>query len=299
MNTPEAEVDIDDVLVAGLLREQHPDLAGLPIRLVANGWDNALYRLGTDLSVRLPRREAAARLIGNEARWLPRLAERITVRVPVPVRVGRPSGDYPWAWAVNPWFAGTLVADMVPAERIGLAADLAEFLTELHVPAPPDAPENPVRGVPLAARDAAVRERLAADVLPCSAELQKLWDELVGTPAWAAAPVWVHGDLHPSNLLADADADASSGRLAAVLDFGDLTGGDPATDLAAAWMVFDEGGRSVFREHATRLGGVDGDTWARARGWALNVGSAIAQFSADSPRMAAIGDHTLRQVLLG
>ncbi|MEV5322937.1 aminoglycoside phosphotransferase family protein [Nonomuraea sp. NPDC052634] len=287
MNTPAAEIDIDADLVDRLVRAQHPDLAG-PLTLVANGWDNVIYRLGSDLSVRLPRREVAVELIVNEQRWLPVLAGYVEVALPVPVRAGVAGEGYPWPWTIAPWFEGRTVAAVPPAERAGLAVPLAAFMNGLHRPAPPEAPRNPVRGVPLAARDEAVRGRLRS--IPRSAELLALWEKAVALPSWQGPALWLHGDPHPANLLAGADG----GGLAAVLDFGDLTSGDPATDLAAAWLVFEEEAREVFRAHVE----ADETTWERARGWALVMGTALAAHSADHPGMAAIGEHVLGQVLL-
>ncbi|NUP65683.1 MAG: aminoglycoside phosphotransferase family protein, partial [Nonomuraea sp.] len=272
-------------LVDRLLRGQHPDLAG-PLSLVANGWDNVIYRLGADLCVRLPRRQVAVDLVANERRWLPVLARYVDVPLPVPVRSGGPGEGYPWPWTIVPWFDGRTVAEVPPSDRLGLAVPLAGFMTSLHRPAPADAPRNPVRGVPLAARDEVVRQRLRT--LPRSAELLSLWERLVALPAWAGPALWLHGDPHPGNLVCKGE------ELAAVLDFGDLTSGDPATDLAAGWLVFDGKARELFRSH------VDADevTWERARGWALVMGTALAAHSADAPGMAAIGVHTLDQVLL-
>ncbi|GAA4088666.1 aminoglycoside phosphotransferase family protein [Nonomuraea soli] len=318
MYTPAAEVDVPVDLVDRLVRSQHPDLAG-PLTLVANGWDNVIYRLGTDLAVRLPRREVAVTLIVNEQRWMPVLAGYVEVALPVPVRAGVPGEGYPWPWTIAPWFEGTTVTEVPPSERAPLAPQLAAFMNQLHRPAPADAPPNPVRGVALPKRDQALRQRLPH--LERREELLALWETLVDLPPWQGPPVWLHGDPHPGNLLVsgsghgahdgerapggggggprNGERGASGGgrgvELAAVLDFGDLTSGDPATDLAAGWLVFDEKAREVFRAH------VDADevTWQRARGWALAMGSGLATFSADNPAMAAIGDHVLEQVLLG
>ncbi|MEV4753758.1 aminoglycoside phosphotransferase family protein [Micromonospora sp. NPDC049559] len=297
MRTPPADIASDAELVARLVEAQHPDLAG-PLTQVGNGWDNAVYRLGDEYCVRLPRRRVAVELVLNEQRWLPRLARRLNVPVPEPVRVGEPSDGYPWPWTITRWHAGRTAADVPPVGRDDLAPGLAEFMARLHVPAPSDAPRNPVRGVPLADRGPAVAERLASGLLPHSDELHGLWERLVAAPPWTGPTLWLHGDPHPANLLLRYDPENGRAGLAAVLDFGDLTGGDPATDLAAAWMVFGPAGRAAFRDRLDRLAAVDRQTWDRARGWALNIGSAIAVHSHDNPEMAAIGRHALEQVLL-
>ncbi|WP_129669090.1 aminoglycoside phosphotransferase family protein [Phytoactinopolyspora endophytica] len=293
---PAAEVAVDAELVERLVSAQHPDLLG-PLVLVANGWDNVIYRMGDDLCVRLPRRQVAVELTLNEQRWLPALAERLSVAIPAPVRVGVPGHGYPWPWTIGPWFDGLSAADVPLDARSAAAADLATFMAELHVSAPDDAPRNPVRGVPLETRTAAVRERLDTGMIPEADALWAVWSELVETEPWPGPPVWVHGDPHPANVLLRQEPDSGDMRLAAVLDFGDLTSGDPATDLAAAWMVFDGQARAAFRSALDELAGMDAQTWARARGWALNMGTAIAAHSDDNPRMAQIGRHVLEQVV--
>lgn len=287
VDTPAAEVDIDASLVTRLIRAQHPDLDG-PLWLVASGWDNVIYRLGDDLCVRLPRRALAVDLIRHEQRWLPGLAARAGAFVPAPVRAGVPGEGYPWPWSICPWFEGRAAADVSPAERGAAAADLAEFLARLHTPAPAEAPHNPWRGVPLTDRDAAVRERVAG-----TPDLLALWERLASAPAWGGPRHWLHGDLHPGNLVL---APSGPARLAAVIDFGDLTGGDPASDLSTAWLTFDAAGRAAFRDRYDTLTGADADTWVRARGWALNLATAIGAFSDDNPRLAAISVHALAEV---
>jgi len=292
--TPLAEVDITVELVRRLLRAQHPDLADLPLRVVANGWDNVTLRLGDELAVRVPRRELAAQLVLNEQRWLPVLAPRLGVKAPVPVRIGHPADELPWGWSIVPWLAGTLVASVPVVRRRRLAQPLAQALARLHAPAPDDAPSNPVRGVPLDTRDDAVRTRIASGPVPEPGRVGRLWDELLRTPTWTGPALWIHGDPHPLNLLAAAD-----GGLGAILDFGDVTAGDPATDLAAAWMTFDAAGRAEFRSAMTALSGTDVDTWQRARGWALSFATVFLAHGDDEPLMRGIGEHTLREVLAG
>ncbi|GAA3285152.1 aminoglycoside phosphotransferase family protein [Dactylosporangium vinaceum] len=279
-----ADIDVSTALVAGLVREQHPDLDG-ELRPVAAGWDNAIFRLGADLAVRVPRRQVAAALIEHEQRWLPHLAPRLPLPIPVPVRNGRPTVGYPYPWSITAWITGTVVTAVPVTQRILFAEQLAGFLNALHRPAPPDAPANPVRGVPLATRSEAMAERFASGRVPRL--LQKLWTDLTLVPPWPDRPRWVHGDLHAANLLAGPD-----GRLAAVLDFGDLTAGDPATDLAAAWLVFDAPARARFRGALD----VDEDTWQRGRGWALNMAAAIAADPTGAPEMHAMAAHALREV---
>jgi aminoglycoside phosphotransferase (APT) family kinase protein len=303
---PTAEVDVTVDLARALLAAQHPDLAERPLEVVANGWDNVVLRLGDDLALRLPRRGAAAVLVEHEQRWLPELAPGLPVPVPAPVRLGRPSVGpdgpaYPWSWSVVPWFDGVPAWTLDAAARGALAEHLADVLAALHTPAPVDAPVNPFRGVPLAARDAVVRERLAGGTVPDAAALLALWSHLVGTPGWDGPAVWLHGDLHPANLVVLPAAAASGGdpsvRLAAVVDFGDITSGDPATDLATAWLTFDAPGRAAFRDRVTRSCGADDATWDRALAWAVLFTSMLLVHSDDAPHLRAIGEHALAQVL--
>lgn len=288
MFTPAADIDVDDDLVRALLRLQHPDLAGRSLRLVASGWDNVIYRLGDDLVVRVPRRAVAANLIDNENTWLPVLGPTIRATIPVPLRTGTPSGLFPWPWSITRWIDGRLASDTPFDEHDSLAADLASFVRDLHQPAPVNAPLNPVRGVPLATRSDAVAGRLETGHVPRAAEVAAAWESALATAPWAGPPLWLHGDLHPANIL------TRDGGLAAVIDFGDLTAGDPATDLATAWLTFDPPGRATFVDALA----YDDATWARARGWALVMGTALLANSADSPAMNRIGQHVITQVLL-
>lgn len=289
-NMPAAEVDITDDLVLRLIAEQHPHLAGQPLTRIANGWDNAIFRLGKDLAVRLPRRQAAAELVRKEQRWLPKLSQGLDVATPVPVRTGAPSSSFPWHWTITRWQDGALAASVEPAGRANAAAELARFVNAFHRPAPTDAPRNPVRGVPLSTRNAAVEERIAAAGL--SRELLDLWRVLRDQPEWTGPPLWLHGDLHAANLLLSPE-----GGLAGVLDFGDLTAGDPATDLAAAWLVFDREGRCTFINAVNSERSHHPATWQRARGWALCIAAAMAATSDDNPVFRTMGIRILDDVL--
>lgn len=287
---PPADVQVDEALVRRLLSAQHPDLAGLPLQHAAGGWDNELWRLGDDLAVRVPRRAQAAPLAANEHRWLPVLAPRLAVAVPVPVRVGRPTDEYPYPWSVVPWLPGTPAWRTLPGSRRAWADRLADALADLHVPAEPGAPRNPVRGVPLAARDAVVRERLATVPVEGAARLAALWSNALDAEPWPGPPSWLHGDPHPANLLVE------GARLVALVDFGDLAAGDPATDLATAWLTFDAAGRAAFRARLVARGATDDATWCRARGWAVVMTTAMLQRPSDAA-IEAIGRHGLGELL--
>ncbi len=287
MDTPAADIDVDETLVRSLLTEQHADLADLPLRLVANGWDNAIYRLGLEYAVRVPRRTIAAQLVEHENTWLRVIAPRVHVAIPVPVRTGAPSDRFPWQWSVTRWVDGELAADTPYDEHGTLAVELAHFVRDLHVEAPANAPANPVRGVPLQTRADAVARRFASGLVPHAAALAAVWQSALDTPPWPGPPLWLHGDLHPANII------ARDGRLAAVIDFGDMTSGDPATDLATSWLTFDPDGRRAF----TRELAYDDATWSRARGWAVTMATAVLANSADAPAMRRIGLHAVEQLL--
>lgn len=290
--TPPAEVSIDDALVRDLLRRQHPDLAGLPITAVASGWDNAMFRLGGELAVRLPRRELAATLILHEQRWLAQLYRSPDIRLPVPVRVGVSQDPYPWPWSVVPWLDGE-TADLTPIHA-DQGEVLGRFLRELHQPAPAAAPTNPYRGVPLATRADAFDlrvARLAGRGVILEPKLLSIWEAALAAPI-DAERTWIHGDLHPRNVL------VVEGRIHAVIDWGDLSHGDPATDLAAVWLLL--GDRESRHSAMHVYSRATESTWLRARGWALLFSVLLLDAGlTDDPRMTAIAERTIRNLRAG
>ena len=289
MSKPAADIQTSIPLVRDLIRAQHPSFAHLPLTEGPSGWDNDIYRLGDDLAVRLPRRAPAAALLENEQRWLPQLQSRLPVRVPAPVAVGKPQAAFPWKWSITPWFEGqTLDQSALDQDQVEV---LASFLQALHTPPPPDAPFNPWRSVPLAQRqvlfDGCVAA-LAGGEYAVDAVLLKLWEEAVRMPP-DVAQTWVHGDLHPRNVL------ARQGRLCAVIDWGDMAQADPAVDLAATWMLLREADR---RERLMSLCvGVSLPTWCRARGWALLFGLTVLR--AADPEHQEAGVQTLARLREG
>lgn len=289
---PAADIDIDAALVRSLLCEQHPDLAELPLQSMDSGWDNAMFRLGETLAVRLPRRVAVTKLIEHEQHWLPQLAPLLPIPVPAPVRVGQPAGNYPARWSIVPWLTGRN-ADLCEP-RPDQAERLAAFLCALHRPAPPDAPFNPYRGVPLRERAEQIIariDRLEQDTTLLNDDVVRIYHEAMDAPV-DVAPTWLHGDLHGGNLLVD------DGVITGVIDWGDMSSGDRATDLATLWMNL---GDRKARENAMRAcNAVSDATWLRAKGWAVFFGITLGTSGlAGDTRHALMARRTLERVVAG
>jgi aminoglycoside phosphotransferase (APT) family kinase protein len=292
LDTPPAEVEFSERRIRRLLESQHPDLAALPLRIAACGWDNALYRLGDDFAVRLPRRALAAPLITNEQRWLPQLQPLLPLAIPSPRRIGVPEDWFPWHWSIVPWLPGETADVALPDLHQGEV--LAAFLNALHVPAPEDAPRNAYRGVPLqqrAARFAAALQNLSAAAHRVSRRHRALWESALAAP-FDACDTWIHGDLHPRNVL------VIDGRLQAVVDWGDIARGDRATDLAAVWTLLPD--RESRERAMASCREVSVPTWQRARGWALLLAVILLEASprADS-HMTVIARRILQRLLEG
>ncbi len=282
---------IDEHLVRRLLSSQLPDLAHLPVRPVPlQGNDNRTFRLGDELTVRLPSAEGYVAAVAKEQRWLPVLAARLPVPVPEPVALGVPGEGYPFPWSVHRWVDGepALTAQL---DESAFASDLASFLVALQRV---DATDGPIagehsffRGASLEHYDAETRR--CVDDLGASADRDRLlaaWDD-ARSSAWARDPVWFHGDVAAGNLL------VRDGRLAGVIDFGTCGVGDPACDLVIAFTMLGPAGRAAFRD---RLG-PDDATWARGRGWALWKALLTRRESPASPRDIRPPDDVLAAVL--
>jgi aminoglycoside phosphotransferase (APT) family kinase protein len=254
------DLTIDAAFVRALLRRQHPDLAGLELRAVPGGWDNMMWRLGDDLAVRLPRTPRGPALLRQEQRWLPVVAAGLPLPVPVPVRTGEPTADFPKYWGVVRWVPGE-PADQAPISDPASADSLAAFLRALHRAAPSDAPAGTTRGVPLATVQSQFPEWITAiDAGDLADQARQVWARALAAPAWHQPARWLHGDLHPANVV------VRDGALCGVLDFGEICAGDPAVDLAAAWVLLPAGTASRFF-HA--YGDVDEATIRRTEGWAV------------------------------
>lgn len=288
------EVETSVALARRLLAAQAPQWASLPITPVrSGGTDNAIYRLGEDLGVRLPRIESATAQAEKEFVWLPRLAPLLPLAVPVPLARGAPGEGYPWEWSVYRWLTGETASIAHLDDPNQAARDLAGFTTALWgVPTvgwPPPEPPVSYRDTPLATRDEAVREALAALRGQLDdAAVVAAWERSLAAPVWDAARVWIHADLLPLNLLVD------RGRLSGVIDFGLLGLGDPAVDVMPAWTLFTGESRATLRAALA----VDDATWERGRGWALSFGLiALPYYQRTNPALAAVARRAIDEVL--
>jgi aminoglycoside phosphotransferase (APT) family kinase protein len=261
------ELEIDAPLVRRLLAEQFPQWANRPLsRIEPAGTENAIFRLGDGLSVRLARRHGPTEPGGKELDWLPKLAPVLPFEVPVPVARGRPTVEYPWFWDVQTWVEGETMP-LAEIDAVRAARDLAAFVEALQRVHPAGAP--PGRGIPLAQRDEQFRSWLArfdGDQL-----VAELWEQALAAPPWDGPPVWHHGDLDARNWL------LRDGRITGVIDWGAMGVGDPACDVMVAWKLHSAAARDAFREALP----VDESTWKRARGWV--VSQAVAPLAYYTP----------------
>jgi len=287
------EVKTDSSLIKRLLADQFPQWADLPITPVPSaGTDNALYRLGDDLVVRLPRIDWAVGQIEKDCQWLPKLAPHLPLKIPVPLAKGEPGEEYPWNWGVYRWLEGKDAVVGQIDDLCQVAADLANFinaLQQIDTTGGSLVGEPYSRGAPLAIRNFQTREAIASshDLID-TVKANKAWDAALQVHEWDQSPVWIHGDLLPGNLLINKD------RLSAVIDFSCLNIGDPACDLLSAWSVFVGESREVFRSALT----VDDATWARGQGWALSVGLiALPYYQTTNLVLAGIAQKMIDAVL--
>jgi aminoglycoside phosphotransferase (APT) family kinase protein len=258
------EVEIDETLVRRLLGEQLPDWVERPLqRVEPEGTDNAIFRLGDDLAVRLARRRGPTQPGGKLFEWLPALAPLLPVAIPVPVAQGNPTRDYPWFWEIHTWVEGETVT-IEEIDAIQAARDLAALVGTLQQLSPTHAPVG--RGIPLAQRDREFRfwlERFEGDP-----RLEVEWERALAAPPWDGPPIWHHGDLDVRNWL------VRGGRIRAVIDWASMGVGDPACDVMVAWKLNSPAARDAFREALP----TDDATWERARGWVLSQAVAILAY---------------------
>ncbi len=284
----EDEIDSDAELVRELLRSQFPHWAGLPVeRVDSAGTDNAMYRLGDDLAVRLPRIHWAVDVVAKEQRWLPVLAPQLPLSAPLPVAAGEPAPAFPHPWGVVRWLPGA-PADLARIEDpVDLAHDLAAFVRVLRAVDSTGGPRHH-RGGPVRAME----DMVHAGVAGLRGEVDgkavlAAWERIVAAPDHAGDPVWFHGDLSYLNLL------ARDGRLAGVVDWGTCGVGDPAIDTIVAWSLLPPAARAAYREAL----GVDDASWARGQGWVLTGVYGIPYYRETNPELVTNAIRGIEAVL--
>lgn len=283
------EIDVDETLIHRLLAAQFPEWGHLPLESIRSaGTDNALYRLGADMVVRLPRIKSAVQSVEKEHEWLPQLAPHLPTAVPVPLAKGTPANGYPWQWGVYSWLEGETATSDIITDVDSLTGDIVQFVDALHRI---DIPGGPLshRGAELRVQDAEARSALAEleGIIDIDAA-SSAWDEALTTPAWSGAPLWIHGDLLPGNVL------LRGGRLNGVIDWAALGVGDPACDMIIAWALLPPVARHSFRDALD----VDDATWARGRGWALSIGLiALPYYKETNRAFAATARHLIDEAL--
>ena len=287
------EVDTSAELVRRLVQAQFPHWAGLPVEPVLSaGTDNALFRLGDEMSVRLPRVPWAVGQVDKVKAWLPRLAPTLPLATPVLIAQGQPGEGYPWEWAIFRWIPGQSAKFERLDNPVGAAKTLAGFLNALQRIDPtggPPAHANNLRGTPLAGRDKETRLAIhaMAGLLDPSLAL-RAWKNALLAPAYARPPVWIHGDMLPGNILVE------DGQIRAVIDWSGVAVGDPACDLMIAWGLFSGKSREAFRNALE----IDEGTWQRGRGHALSQAVIfIPYYLQTNPLGVAYAQHQLQEVL--
>jgi len=282
------EINITIALVRQLLTEQFPHLAHKPLTLIrSTGTVNAVFRLGADLYVRLPRVAKWADSLDREWAWLPKIAPHVSLAVPKPVARGKPANIYPCPWAIYRWIEGASYRDDLISDERQVARDLANFILELRRVHMQGAPRG--GRAPLPELDAVTRSAIESSRGEIDTEaVLKVWTRSLEVPAWRGQPMWIHGDLLRSNLL------VREGQLCAVVDFGAVGIGDPAADVVPAWAVFNQVGREAFRQALA----VDDDTWYRARGYALHQAVMIIPYYLETnPQFVTMAKRTVNELI--
>lgn len=285
---PAAEISIDKDLVKKLIRDQFSNLSNLELSFVDEGWDNVNYKLGSEYLVRLPKRKIGAELIKNEIYYLKDLAPKLSIAIPAPLFIGQATDYYKWNWTILPWFEGQSADLDKPKDN--QAIELVEFLKELHSQKITNPPINSNRGVPLADKEKALNpriERIRRNTEFFDYHIDTLWNDALSAELSTDIKL-LHGDLHARNIVVD------NGQIKAIIDWGDIGSGDPATDLASLWMLFKS---KAVRNEALRIYGADEALKKRSIGWAIYFATVLLDTGMESnTRHAEMGSFTFKNL---
>jgi len=280
--------------VRELVGEQFPRWRRLPIEPVrASGTVNAIFRIGAEFAARFPLRPGdpatVRRDLESETAAASELAGRTRFPTPEPVAIGDPGAGYPLPWLVQTWLPGVTAIEDDPGQSGAFAHDLAEFILGVRaIGTAGRVFSGNGRGGDLRSHDAWTETCLRrSEQLLDVPRLRRMWEVLHTLPRGAGADVMSHRDLIPGNVL------VSGGRLAGVLDVGQLEPADPALDLIAAWHLLEAGPRQVLR---TDLG-CDDLEWERGKAWAFQQALGLVWYYAESnPAMSRMGRRTLERI---
>lgn len=280
---------VDKKLVSNLLKQQCPNFAKLPIAKVKHyGTDNIIFRIGETYAIRFPKIDYADAQIEKEQIWLPKFKDHLPLTIPVPIKIGKPSEDFPYHWYVYQWIKGVDAYNEPLSDFNQLAKDLSQFIKALWKVNTSNAPLSR-RGVSLKTQDTFVHEAIynLKDKIDINT-IARIWQSCLEVSDWNKSPVWLHADLLPSNLL------LQNNKLHAVIDFGLMGIGDPACDLIPAWCLFDTNSRIIFKEYL----GVDEDTWVRGKGWALSIALIIIPYYLNTnPVLVSVARRIINEII--
>lgn len=286
---PPADFTITELVAKQILAEQYPALSHLPITALGSGWDNVVYKIGESHTLRMPRHQTGNELLQNEQKWLGVLGANLSLPIPAPIHIGKPSPDFPFVWSINPYFDGAALGDTVLADS--QSAIFAQFLTQLQNIDPKGAPINPVRGGRLLYRAEVMMSRMKNVALRSGdlmARALPLWEKALTAPI-GTNDVWLHGDLHNFNIV------AKNNSITAIIDWGDMCAGDAATDLSAVFAIFES---PHVQNQIFQILGASEATIIRSKGWALMMGILFMDWGKNNQSdRFRIGENIVNRVL--
>jgi len=254
---PDSDVVITEQIVRSLLATS-PWPRPSVVELVAFGFDFETWR-ADELALRLPRRSSVVAALNSEQRWLASATATVGLEVPTVLFEGSPTESFPYPWSVVHFIEGEVGYRVDRRDVASAAAPLGTTLAHLHAVAPHEAPRNPWRGVALSARVDSFDEH--ARQLPAALRetLRRHFDRAVTATPYQGEARWVHGDIHLGNVI------FRDHQLVGLIDFSDLTAGDPATDLGGALFSLPASSHEEFwRAYGTKETALR----ERAIGWA-------------------------------